>query len=165
MPFRPFGLSSSVFLLIVLLVYEIRCLLIRIGILIIHCDLKPTFFVRLLLEFCNPTDSFVWKTKSQCSSHMIFFDKSESYVKYEYMDNVYPHGSFFRVNSQSIEVVSGSIICFHFSTASHFRQLTLGSISISRLACSALSPKTKSPYRVWGLVEVRGRKLLTYTRR
>lgn len=39
---------------------------------------------------------------------MIEFDKSESFVKY--VDQVYPHGSSFRVNSHVISVVQGSII-------------------------------------------------------
>lgn len=41
-------------------------------------------------------------------SHIVEFDKSESFV--QYMDNVYPHGSTFVVEAQATTVVEGSFI-------------------------------------------------------
>jgi len=60
-------------------------------------------------DFYSESEQFIClEDDTRESSHVIEFDKSESYVKY--LDKVYPHGSKFHVNSQLISVVSGSII-------------------------------------------------------
>ena len=60
-------------------------------------------------DFQSDNDQFIClEDEENMTSHVIEFDKSESYVKY--MDKVYPHGSSFHVNSQLVSVVSGSII-------------------------------------------------------
>lgn len=60
-------------------------------------------------DFYSDSDQFIClEDDKRESSHVIEFDKSESYVKY--LDKVYPHGSKFHVNAQLISVVSGSII-------------------------------------------------------
>ena len=60
-------------------------------------------------DFYSESEQFIClEDEKRESSHVIEFDKSESYVKY--LDKVYPHGSTFHVNTQLISVVSGSII-------------------------------------------------------
>ena len=59
----------------------------------------PDFNVNEMQFFCVETKGI---------SHMIQFDRSESYVKYR--DLVYPHNSKFRIENHMVSVAKGSII-------------------------------------------------------
>ena len=70
-------------------------------------SIGSSFYV--IPDFKSESEQFIClEDEQKMTSHVIEFDKSESYVKY--MDKVYPHGSTFQVNSQLVSVVSGSII-------------------------------------------------------
>ena len=59
-------------------------------------------------DFSVDVDQYICLEDRSHFSHVIEFDKSESYVKYK--DGVYPHGATFSVETQKISVVQGSII-------------------------------------------------------
>ena len=59
-------------------------------------------------DFSVDEGQFICLQDESHQSHVVEFDKSESYVKYN--DCVYPHGTTFTVASQQISVVKGSII-------------------------------------------------------
>lgn len=64
-------------------------------------------------DFSSISNQFVCLEDESQTSHVVEFDKSESYVKYR--DRVYPHGSSFSVfdtnsTKRTISVVKGSII-------------------------------------------------------
>lgn len=59
-------------------------------------------------DFSVEDSQFICLEDDTSVSHVIEFDKSESFVKYR--DRVYPHGSNFLVQSRAVSVVQGSII-------------------------------------------------------
>lgn len=59
-------------------------------------------------DFSVDVDQYICLEDESEFSHVIEFDKSESYVKYK--DGVYPHGTTFSVQTRRISVVEGSII-------------------------------------------------------
>lgn len=65
-------------------------------------------------DFSTDSKQFICVEDKLQVSHVIEFDKSESFVKYN--EQVYPHGSVFSIHEQPIEVVSGSIILVVGST-------------------------------------------------
>lgn len=70
--------------------------------------LKTGKNIYVVPDFSVDVEQYICLEDESQFSHVIEFDKSESFVKFQ--DGVYPHGTTFSVDTQKISVVQGSII-------------------------------------------------------